>query len=203
MKRSCVILMIGVVIACGSAAVAETVGTHKVYLPRDIKWGPAPPSLPAGAEAAVLFGDPAKEGMFAVRIRAPKDYRIPPHTHSKPELLTVISGKFGLGMGPAADRAAVEFIAGWQLLVDARRRRPLRLRRRRVGHSDQRDRALGHRLRRPKERSSSERGAVEIAGLTGDASSPWSPKKTARRRTGAALERREWAGDRAKRKARP
>ena len=56
----------------------------------------------------MLFGDPAKEGMFAVRIRAPKDYRIPPHTHSKPELLTVISGKFGLGMGPAADRAAVE-----------------------------------------------------------------------------------------------
>ncbi len=111
MKRSCVILMIGVVIACGSAAVAETVGTHKVFLPQDIKWGPAPPSLPAGAEAAVLFGDPTKEGMFALRIRAPKDYRIPPHTHSKPEVLTVISGKFGLGMGPAADRATVESLS--------------------------------------------------------------------------------------------
>ena len=46
MKRARIILMIGVVIACGSAAVAETVGTHKIYLPRDIKWGPAPPSLP-------------------------------------------------------------------------------------------------------------------------------------------------------------
>ena len=99
MKRARVILMIGVVLACGSAAVAETVGTHKVYLPPDIKWGPAPPSLPAGAEAAVLFGDPAKEGMFALRIRAPKDYRIPPHMHSKPELLTVISGEFGLAWG--------------------------------------------------------------------------------------------------------
>ena len=108
MKRARVILMIGVIIACGSAAVAETVGTHKVYLPRDIKWGPAPPSLPAGAEAAVLFGDPAKEGMFALRIKAPRDYRIPAHMHSKPEVLTVISGNLGLGMGPAADRAKVE-----------------------------------------------------------------------------------------------
>ena len=43
MKRARVILMIGVVIACGSAAVAETVGTHKVYLPGDIKWGRRPP----------------------------------------------------------------------------------------------------------------------------------------------------------------
>ena len=108
MKRAHVILMIGVVLACGSAAVAETIGTHKVYLPGDIKWGPTPASLPAGAEAAVLYGDPAKEGMFVLRIKAPKDYRIAPHMHSKPELLTVISGKFGLGMGPAADRAKVE-----------------------------------------------------------------------------------------------
>ena len=167
MKRARVILMIGVVLACGSAAVAETVGTHKVYLPQDIKWGPAPSALPAGAEAAVLFGDPAKEGMFALRIKAPRDYRIPAHMHSKPEVLTVISGNLGLGMGPAADRAKVEIVAGRQLRVDARRRRPLRLCRRRVGHSDQRDRALGHRLCRPKERSSSKRGSVEIAGPDG------------------------------------
>jgi quercetin dioxygenase-like cupin family protein len=108
MKRSFVILMIGVAAACGSAAVAETIDTHKVFLPQDIKWGPTPPSLPTGAEAAVLYGDPAKEGLFALRIKAPKDYRIPPHTHSKPEVITVISGKFSLGMGPAADRATVE-----------------------------------------------------------------------------------------------
>jgi quercetin dioxygenase-like cupin family protein len=108
MKRSFVVLMIGAAVACGSAALAETIGAHKVFLPQDIKWGPTPPSLPAGAEAAVLYGDPAREGMFALRIKAPKGYRIPPHMHSKPEVLTVISGKFSLGLGPAADRVAVE-----------------------------------------------------------------------------------------------
>jgi quercetin dioxygenase-like cupin family protein len=107
MKRTFVVL-VTIVIACGSAALAEMIGTHKVFLPQDIKWGPTPPSLPAGAEAAVLYGDPAKEGMFALRIKAPKGYRIAPHTHPKPEVITVISGKFNLGIGPKADRASVE-----------------------------------------------------------------------------------------------
>ena len=55
-----------------------------------------------------LYGDPAKEGMFALRIRMPKGYKIAPHTHPQPEVITVISGKFSLGMGPAADRASIE-----------------------------------------------------------------------------------------------
>jgi quercetin dioxygenase-like cupin family protein len=108
MKRKLAVLITSVAIACGSAAMGEMVDTHKVFLPQDIKWGPTPPALPAGAEAAVLYGDPAKEGMFALRIKAPKGYRIAPHTHPTPEVITVISGKFSLGMGAAADRASVE-----------------------------------------------------------------------------------------------
>ncbi len=108
MKRKLAILVSSLAIACGSTAVAEMNDTTRFFLPQDIKWGSTPPSLPAGAEAAVLYGDPAKEGMFALRIKAPKGYRIPPHTHPKPEVITVISGKFSLGMGPAADRAGIE-----------------------------------------------------------------------------------------------
>ena len=40
---------------------------HELIAPNDIKWGAAPPSVPAGAQAAVLYGDPGKEGMFAFR----------------------------------------------------------------------------------------------------------------------------------------
>jgi quercetin dioxygenase-like cupin family protein len=108
MNRKLVVFTIGAVLACGSAALAEMIDTHRLVLPQDIKWGPVPPSLPAGAEAAVLYGDPTQEGMFVLRIKAPKGYRIPPHTHPKPEVITVISGKFNLGMGPKADRASVE-----------------------------------------------------------------------------------------------
>ena len=108
MKRKLAIVMTGIAVAFGSAAVAEMIETHKAFLPQDIKWGSMPPSLPTGAEAAVLYGDPAKEGMFALRIKAPKGYRIPPHTHPNPEVITIILGKFSLGMGTKADRANVE-----------------------------------------------------------------------------------------------
>jgi quercetin dioxygenase-like cupin family protein len=113
MKRMLIIAMSVAALAYGSAALAELANTHKVFLPQDIKWGPTPPSLPAGAESAVLYGDPSQEGMFVLRIKMPKGYRIPAHTHPKPEVVTVISGKVRLGMGTKADHAVVEaLVAG-------------------------------------------------------------------------------------------
>jgi quercetin dioxygenase-like cupin family protein len=86
-----------------ATAAAETMDGHTIVAPQQIKWGPAPAVLPPGAEAAVLFGDPAKEGLFALRLKLPEGYRVPPHTHPVDEVVTVISGTFNLGMGEAAD----------------------------------------------------------------------------------------------------
>ncbi len=84
---------------------ADSMGEHDVISPQQIKWAPAPASLPRGAEAAVLYGDPSKEGLFALRLKLPTGYHIPPHTHPKPEVVTVISGTFRLGMGETADKS--------------------------------------------------------------------------------------------------
>ncbi len=43
-----------------------------VVTPDKIQWGPAPPVFPAGAQFAVLAGDPSKPGPFVVRIKAPR-----------------------------------------------------------------------------------------------------------------------------------
>jgi quercetin dioxygenase-like cupin family protein len=83
---------------------------HQLISPNDVKWGAAPPSLPAGAQAAMLYGDPGKEGLFAFRIKTPKGYTIAPHTHPKPEIVTVISGTVRLGMGTPADRAKAQVL---------------------------------------------------------------------------------------------
>jgi hypothetical protein len=72
---------------------------HTVVAPEQVTWGPAPDVLPPGAEAALLFGDPGKEGLFALRLKMPAGYVIPPHTHPAIEAVTVISGTFKLGMG--------------------------------------------------------------------------------------------------------
>jgi quercetin dioxygenase-like cupin family protein len=69
----------------------------------EIKWKEGPPSLPKGAQIAVLEGDPNKEGPFAFRVKIPDGYRVPPHTHPKTERITVISGTFNVGMGDKFD----------------------------------------------------------------------------------------------------
>ena len=79
--------------------------------PQDVQWGAAPPVLPPGAEAAVLFGDPGKEGLFALRVKFPAGYAIPPHTHPVDEVVTVVSGTFMLGMGETADQSATTPLA--------------------------------------------------------------------------------------------
>jgi quercetin dioxygenase-like cupin family protein len=86
-----------------SEARAQGRDGHAILTTGDVKWSPGPPSLPAGAQAAVLYGDPGKDGLFALRLKLPKGYAIAPHTHPKPEVVTVISGTFRLGMGERAD----------------------------------------------------------------------------------------------------
>lgn len=96
------------VAAAAVALVAVSAGAqdaHKIVSAQEIKWGPAPPSIPPGAQAAVLYGDPGKEGLFSLRLKLPKGYALAPHTHPKPEIVTVISGTFRLGMGEKADKS--------------------------------------------------------------------------------------------------
>jgi quercetin dioxygenase-like cupin family protein len=92
------------------AGPAQAAEEHKLVAPNEMTWGPAPPSLPAGAQAVVLYGDPAKEGLFAFRLRTPKDYAIAPHTHPRPEIVTVISGSVRLGMGTTANKETAKVL---------------------------------------------------------------------------------------------
>src|ERR1700733_9340200 len=75
----------------------------EIYPPSKIQWQDGPPSLPTGAKIAILEGDPDKPGPFVFRVKVPDGYRIPPHTHPKPERVTVISGTFHIGMGDKFD----------------------------------------------------------------------------------------------------
>jgi hypothetical protein len=88
------------------AAAAAGARPHAiVVLPDAIEWGPAPAILPAGAQAAVLEGDPSKPGPFTLRLVMPANYRIPPHYHPAPEHVTVLEGAFHVGMGDTFDAA--------------------------------------------------------------------------------------------------
>jgi hypothetical protein len=80
--------------------------SHQMFTPDTVKWGPAPPSLPPGAQFAVLEGDPAKPGAFTMRAKLPDGYKIQPHWHPVDEHVTVVQGTFHVGLGEKFDPSA-------------------------------------------------------------------------------------------------
>jgi hypothetical protein len=87
-------------------AASKSVAAKKLaWNPDEVQWGPAPPFLPAGAQIAVLEGDPSKPGLFTIRLKVPDGYKVQPHWHPTTEDLTVISGTFNVGMGPKWDQS--------------------------------------------------------------------------------------------------
>jgi quercetin dioxygenase-like cupin family protein len=77
-----------------------------MFTPGKVTWSPGPPSLPPGAELAILRGDPGKDGPFTMRAKLPDGYRISPHSHPADEHVTVIQGTFVMGLGEKFDQAA-------------------------------------------------------------------------------------------------
>jgi hypothetical protein len=72
-----------------------------------LKWTPAPPGLPAGAQMAVVDGDPSKPGPFSLRVKLPDGYTVPPHWHATAENVVVLTGTLTMGTGDKMDEASM------------------------------------------------------------------------------------------------
>ena len=106
----------------GSFIVVRAEGqSHVIQTPQEAQWGPAPPMLPAGAQIAVVAGDPTKPVPYTIRLKFPANYAIPAHSHPTDEHVLVVSGSLTFGMGetlaqiPALRKPE---ITGVLLLVD-------------------------------------------------------------------------------------
>lgn len=99
-------------LACAVMLLATTSALPKdawlLRQPADLEWRQSD-SLPPGAMVALLEGDPSQPGFFTMRIKMPDGFRVPPHSHSQQERVTVLSGTLNLGHGddfdPKATRA--------------------------------------------------------------------------------------------------
>lgn len=114
-RRGGLTLTLAVLVAAGvmhTSTVAQQPppGHHQMHLYPlgEVKWGSGPASLAPGAQFAVLEGDPAKEGLFTMRLRLPDGYQIQPHYHSGVEHVTVIAGTFNVGVGETFDKTATK-----------------------------------------------------------------------------------------------
>jgi Cupin domain len=93
---------------------AQPAHAQNAFTPDQVKWGPAPPFIPAGAQLAVLEGNPMGDsGDYTIRLKLPDGYKIAPHTHPQRENVTVLSGTLKVGMGDTFDASKMmNFSAG-------------------------------------------------------------------------------------------
>lgn len=66
--------------------------------------------LPKGAKSALIVGDPSKAGVFIAWLKFPPNYPIPAHTHPFTEVITVLKGSLGNGMGEQFDKTSGEVL---------------------------------------------------------------------------------------------
>jgi len=115
-----VLLLVSAITALGMAQDSKS---HIALTAPEVKWGPAPPSLPKGAEFALVSGNPAQAGPFVIRLKFPAGYKVAPHWHPGDEHVTVISGNIAFGMGEKFDEKSMkELSAGGYAMMPAEMR---------------------------------------------------------------------------------
>jgi len=112
MKRMLLVALLGAGL-CFTWAVGadkDAKDGHMILTPDKLQWKPNP-ILPPGAQATVLSGDPTKPGsVYAIRIKIPDGYKVPPHWHPSDENVTVLQGTMMIGVGEKFDPAKMEAV---------------------------------------------------------------------------------------------
>lgn len=78
----------------------------------EVVWKDAPPTMPPGTKIAALEGDTRQPGIFTVRLKVPAGSVIAPHTHPRPERVTILAGKVRVGFGKTVDASGTSFTSG-------------------------------------------------------------------------------------------
>jgi len=114
MKKALFLALLVLGVACTWVASADRHADNKdghvILMPNKLQWK-SNPNLPAGAKAAVLSGNPTKAGsLFAIRIKVPDGFKIPPHWHPSDENVTVIQGTLLIGTGEKFDAGKLKSV---------------------------------------------------------------------------------------------
>lgn len=75
------------------------------------------PSLPPGAQVAIVEGPLNEAVPFTLRLKLPANYEIPAHWHPWIEHATVISGTLNMGTGDRLDRSKTKPLPAGSIAV--------------------------------------------------------------------------------------
>jgi len=100
------------------STVSSPGASHIALRPDALRWVPMSTDLMEGTpafalaqppEVSLVDGDPAQAGaLFTLRIKLAAGTRVPPHWHPTDEHITVLQGRFGIGMGDRYDEASLQ-----------------------------------------------------------------------------------------------
>ena len=85
-----------------------------IQLPKDIKWVSNPN---AGAETAVLLGDPSKPGLYVILQKWLPHHNSRPHFHPNDRYVTVLSGTWWVNTGPKYDPASFKPVPAGSFVI--------------------------------------------------------------------------------------
>jgi len=102
--------------ASGQVAQSQTV---VAITPDQVRWF-TPAYYTDGRQRAQLFGDSGGDGPWIDRVKIPGNSRVRAHTHSRDEVVTVISGTWYMGIGARSDSTKLRaYPAGSFIVIPA------------------------------------------------------------------------------------
>lgn len=109
---------VALALLCAGAAFAASMPT--IVISGQEHWNPGT-GMMKGAQVAVLAGNPAKGGLYIVRVKVPAGAVFGPHYHNETENVTVISGTLWVGLGDKMNKSAMKpLTAGSFVMVPAK-----------------------------------------------------------------------------------
>jgi quercetin dioxygenase-like cupin family protein len=106
-------------LCCVWSAGADKEDDHKhvIVIPDKITWK-ANAAVPAGTQSAILSGEPSKPGaLYALRVKLPDGYKVPPHWHPVDENVTVLQGTLLVGTGEKFDASKLKEVPAGSFMV--------------------------------------------------------------------------------------
>lgn len=91
-------ILLTAVFACSLMTPAFAASAPTIITPSQVHWTAGTGPM-AGAQVAVLSGDPYKAGPYTMRLRLPDGAKFAPHFHGDVENVTVLQGTLLVGLG--------------------------------------------------------------------------------------------------------
>ena len=96
------------IIVFGAAAIAVQAqpAEQVVKLANEIEY--KAPLNPGAPPAAVVYGDPKKQGLYVTRVKFPMGHKVMPHFHPDERTIVVLSGTYYFGLGEQFDESKMK-----------------------------------------------------------------------------------------------